>query len=166
MLPGDGQTLASGFSRDGVAFLDIALATALEEGVRLSADTGTVVADFTTTDETGAIEAVVATVSICPFDPTAAPWPYSGDAPKSPSETLGNLSYIRPEPGSGIQIGMAAAVCAEAYRCAPTLVVQSARSTIAIDSETGASNEGTANVHPLDKEAFARYLASVQVAPR
>lgn len=163
-LPADGQIVASGdFSPDGEPVVGIGLKSALEKGVVLSAGTGATLADFTTAAEAGAIEATVASVNICAFDPESAPWPYSGDASANPRENFGNLSFIRPEPASGIQIGTATAACLPGSRCVPTLIVRTARSSMAIDSETGATNQGDANVHSLDSVAFERYAKSVRV---
>ena len=56
------------------------------------------------------VEAVVATIAVCPFDPTAAPWPYTSNPPALLPETHGMLRYLEPNPAASIQV-LASQIC-------------------------------------------------------
>jgi len=99
------------------------------------------------------------TVSICPFDPAAAPWPYTGAAPEGPRLTLGKLTFLQPDPSSGVQWSFQSADPGGLF-----LVLETARSEVAIDSATGNVSDVTARIHPDDKAAFDRYISTIELA--
>src|SRR5207249_675451 len=82
-------------------------ATIAPEQVMIDAFTGQLVSagpdDDPVFEKREEIAPALNTVSICPFDPAAAPWPYTGAAPEGPRLTLGKLTFLQPDPSSGVQ---------------------------------------------------------------
>jgi len=107
------------------------------------------------------IGAALATVSICPIDPSTAPWPYTGPSPNGPRRTLGKISFLRPDPASGVQWTFEIDDPGGMF-----LLLQTARSEVAIDAETGAVSQETARIHADDKVAFDRYIATIQIVEK
>jgi len=110
-------------------------------------------------------DAVLATISVCPFDRATAPWPYNGDPPVLPPKTLGKIRYLEPDPASGIQV-LSSFSCPQVMEgghggCSDFLNVHSARSEMWIDAETG--EPWSLMVAEEDRDAFERYLASIQI---
>src|SRR5439155_1705406 len=87
-------------------------------------------------------QAALATVSICPIDPSTAPWPYAGPSPNGPRRTLGKISFLQPDPASGVQWTFEIDDPGGMF-----LLLQTARSEVAIDAETGAVSQETARIH-------------------
>jgi hypothetical protein len=128
----------------------------------LDAKTGTIVRRAA---ELPAVDAVLATISVCPFDRATAPWPYNGDPPVLPPKTLGKIRYLEPDPASGIQV-LSSFSCPQVMEgghggCSDFLNVHSARSEMWIDAETG--EPWSLMVAEEDRDAFERYLASIQI---
>ncbi len=130
----------------------------------IDARTGAVVRHDPQGDYEPAITAALATISKCPFNAAAAPWPYNGDPPVGPLLTLGHLSYLQPDPSSGMQAqtGGTCGTSTGASGCRDFLAIGSEHSRLYLDAETGQVIEG-AKIAPEDKQAFDRYLASVEV---
>jgi len=99
----------------------------------------------------------LATLSVCPFDTRTALWPYTGTAPEAPRLSWGKLSFLQPDPASGLQWGFEVDDPGGKF-----LLLETARSEVAIDAETGALAEETARIHPDDKEALERYIATIE----
>ena len=111
-------------------------------------------------------------IAICPFDPTAAPWPYNGDppvVPRDPTQALvSKWAYTPPDPGSGMyaEYSIGAAGCSAAcpwVECQllfESVSVRNGRSQafIGMDSVSGAVCKDLSNVDPDDLAAFQRFL--------
>jgi len=113
------------------------------------------------------IQAALATISIRPFDPTTAPWPYNGERGERPRVILGNVSYLEPDPASGIQV-VPGGACGDSTSpggggCRGFLGVGSTRSRLGIDAGTG--EVFRRDIAPEDEAAFQRFLAEVQLIP-
>lgn len=129
----------------------------------IDATTGTVVAVVNDAGglrpKEAEIQAALESVSICPLDAAAAPWPYAGEPPDGPRQTVGKLSYLEPDPATGIQVFGGGQCNGE---CRTFIRVSSVRSSVYVDAGNG-QVIGPAKIAPEEKEAFERYLASVQV---
>ena len=128
--------------------------------VMLDAETGVVVQENVADADRDGIQETLVTLEVSEQDGTTAPWPYSGDPPAMARERLGNITYIPPDPASGItvfpQFGGGPGGSGVA------LVVTNGRSTIGIDAETNVLFEETSDVLPEDKEMFDRFLSAVE----
>lgn len=121
------------------------------------------IADDVQPDNEVAVQDVVKTIEVCPLDPAAAPWPYSGDPPSGATKTLLGLEYIEPDPASGIQVG-GGTLCSDG--CLDFLAVESALSVAYVAPEDGRliTPPGVpAHIVPEEQPAFDRFLSSVRV---
>ena len=134
--------------------------------VIIDAETGEVVHDDVLAAERGAFDAVLATVDVAEAEvaaEAAAPWPYGTALPSTPRRMEGRISYLEPDPASGIVAG-------PIYRYSqdgPSVVLRfyNTRSVRFVDAETGEFIEDLA-MHPDDREAFDRLLAEIRVVSR
>ena len=163
-IPEGSEVLAAGgTAQDGEIVVVLNLTSAPDKGLVVSAETGAVLTDQSA-EQRAVIDPVLATVSVCPFDPKVAPWPYTSKVPEGARLTYGKLSYLEPDPATGIEVsgGLACAGSTRNSGCHRFLGVRSASSSMYIDWESGAVIE-PADIAPEEQEAFDRYLASVQV---
>jgi hypothetical protein len=137
----------------------------------INATTGAIVEQSYIDDVTGAsvpivrlpnpeVDAVLATVSICPFSRNTAPWPYNGEPPPSPPKTHGKLRYLEPDGTTGIQV-LASEMINDPGGCIDMLSVESAESVAWTDAGTGET--WWSRIAEKDREAFDRYLSSIQI---
>jgi len=138
--------------------------------VVIDAETGQVIHDDVLADERAAFDAVLGTVEVVqaqlaggPAAGPDAPWPYGTTLPTTPRRMEGQISYLEPDPASGIAAG-------PMYRYGsdgPSVVVRfyNTRSVRLVDAETGELFEDLA-MHPDDRDAFDRLLAEVRVVSR
>ena len=140
----------------------------VETGVVIDAETGAVLFDKVRPQDRAVIDAVLKTVRVSPLDRSTAPWPYSGEPPNVPREEVGSITYTPPDPAAGIsvtvQIGDGIADGRDARPGSGTIAVTNGRSAFGIDAATGEVYEETARILPEDKEAFDRFLSSLQRA--
>lgn len=131
----------------------------------IDAATGAILSQEPKGDYAALIDSIVATVTICPFDRSAAPWPYNGDPPSGSRMTIGYVSYFEPDPATGIQVlgGMGCSASTQGGGCHEFLDVRSARSSLSINAETGEVVEQTKKISAADEGAFERFLAEIQV---
>lgn len=146
----DGQT--------GYPAISVFTSREFESGVHLHAFTGLLLSDDSRVEDRALLQPVLATISVCPFEPTSAPWPYTGEPPSSPRSTWGKISFLQPDPAAGVKAGRAHGDPGGDF-----VTVQSARSTMGINADTGEALWELATIDPIDKEAFERYVASVEL---
>ena len=119
------------------------------------------------------MELVLSTVTISPFDPATAPWPYNGDPPAAgndpTAELIGPWAYVPPDPGSGMYAEFVSGSGASSGEAPPPadcdrawegIGVRNGRSSgfIGQDARTGSICKKLWNVHPEDIASFQRFL--------
>ena len=123
----------------------------------IDADTGKVLEDFVGDGDKAAIQEAADSLKVSELDKENATWPYSDPAPDAPREQTANVTFVPPDPASGIIVrkmvndpgGWG-------------LIVTNGRSTLTIDAETGDIIEENTLILPEDKEAFDRFLSTVE----
>ena len=148
--------------QEGGPSLEISPLADPDHGIEIDARTGAVairVDDDAQADNEAEVNGVANAIKICPIDRSRAPWPYTGDPPATMPISLGKVRYVEPDPASGIQV-LIGGECANG--CRDAVAVRSAHSTMDIDVETG-EMWPSSNIAPGEREAFERYLASVQI---
>lgn len=138
--------------------------------VEIDAETGEVVSDTLSpalSDQavSSQLQAVLDSVGIDSGPPEI--WPYA-DVP-SPALAAdpprwGNVTFILPDPASGIIVSPTIQDCFAPDCTSKTLTVYNGHSQMGIDAETG-EIMGLDRVTEEDRAAFQRYAASVQVQP-
>ena len=133
----------------------------LADAVIINAQTGAVVSEQRQPQDRATVDAVLATLQIVSWDRQSAPWPYNSGPPDVPRERLGNLTFIRPDPASGILVE---GVLDETPQ-GPVLGLQffNQHSAVSMNTETGAIYPETTLVLPEDQQAFDRYLATIEL---
>ncbi|MCJ7511181.1 MAG: hypothetical protein MUP14_09905 [Dehalococcoidia bacterium] len=137
----------------------------LESMVVIDAETGKVISDDVLASERAAFDAVLATVNVGQPQTAAgasAPWPYGATLPSTPRIQLGSISYLAPDPASGIAISIIQSSSFRPGTSSTALVFYNTRSQRWVDAETGELIRDDA-MHPDDREAFDRLLAQVKV---
>ncbi len=134
--------------------------------VELDAATGAVVQESVSSADRAGIETVLATLKVSEQDVATAPWPYSDKPPVVPRERLGNITYIPPDPASGIVVRSG---IADSFTQGSILFIHisNGRSSMNVSAKTGlVGASGLDHVAVEDKEAFGRFLAEIEhVAP-
>jgi len=129
--------------------------------VIIDAATGKVLIEKVAPADRAAIDEVLRTLAVTPFDSAVKSWPYGDGLPaNAPRRILDSLSYPVPDPSSGIKVSE--------WLADPTgsfINVSNGRSTILIrrDSQTGTLMQEALAISPEDKTAFERYFSSVRV---
>ena len=110
------------------------------------------------------IQQAVATVEVCAFDPAKAQWPYNGEPATPERDTSAGLSYLVPDPGTGIQITYATTRCSgDCPGSGESIVAETSRSQMGVVLRGGEIVASTSEIDPVDQEAFSRYLQTIQV---
>ena len=128
-----------------------------DSALAIDVDTGKVLEDFVKDEDRAAIQSVFSTLAVGEQDKQTAPWPYAGAPPSVSRERFGGITLIPPDPASGVIIrqmlndpgGL-------------SLRVTNGRSTLSIDAETGNVIKEITLILPEDKEAFDRFLSTVE----
>ncbi len=149
-----------GFPGFGVQAIELDPGPFTITGVAINAETGAILEDNVRPEDRAAMDAVLATLTVSPFDPATLPWPYNGEPPAVPRVTRGRISYIPPDASSGIRIEPEIALSTgEPYS---GIDVSNGRSIIKVNVRTGAV--AILLMHPDDEEAFNRFIGAVQPA--
>jgi len=129
----------------------------------IDAHTGQVLDEAIRAQDRGIFDIVLATVRIEGERISGAPWPYGATLPTTPPRALGAITYIEPDPASGIVAGPIYAYSPGG----PSTILRfyNTRSVRLVDAERGQLIEDLA-MHPEDKEAFDRLMAQIRVASR
>ncbi len=128
--------------------------------VVIDAVTGEILQDRVSAEDRAAIDEVLKTLAVSPFDEADKGWPYQEQLTDNVERSgWGNVSYVIPGTASGVQVGSWLGDPNGAF-----LNVSNGRSTILImqDAETGALSQQAIELSPLDKVAFDRYFSSIQ----
>ncbi len=138
-----------------------------ESRLAIDADTGQVIQDTTEDADRAAIDAVLATLEVSEQDIATAPWPYSDMPPVMPRERLGNITYVPPDPASGIVISTVLADYFDERGSIEFIRIANAQSSMSVNTKTGlVGASGLDHVSAEDKEAFQRFLSEIElVAP-
>lgn len=135
--------------------------------VFIDATTGEVVFEKVRPEDREAFDAVLATLRLEGPDPPDV-WPYSGSPPEERRRQDGNITYIEPDPASGIKVGVQIADAPGESK--GFLMISNGRSFRAFDGDTGeivvAEGPAAAFVDPMDQEAFDRFTSSIEVMSR
>ncbi|TMG01583.1 MAG: hypothetical protein E6I03_07970 [Chloroflexi bacterium] len=153
------------FNQNGTPVIRVFSDTGDRADVLIDATTGIVLEDNQPSDDAWQAEvrnSIVATY-VCPFDSAGLPWPFNGEPPTDKRFDWGNISVIQPDPASGVQISFGGGSCFDAAQSCKSVLVQTARSSMAIDANTGKAFNDSAKIASVDSDAFARYLESIQV---
>jgi hypothetical protein len=138
--------------------------------VFIDATTGDVVFEQVRLEDREAFDAVLATLRLEGPDPPDV-WPYSGSPPEERRREMGSITYIEPEPVSGIKVGGFLSDFGP-QGGGTFLTISNGRSRITYDTDTGeivvpdeASPDFTDPVGPA-REAFDRFTSSIELIPR
>jgi len=140
----------------------------LENGdsvIVIDAETGKVIEDLVQPKDRAAVDQLLQSLTVSPLDRSTAAWPYSGEPPKVPRERFVNITYIAPDPASGLQVSLQVGDrVADGSPPEPSygLGLQNGRSILSINAYTGETFPETTSILPEDKEAFDRFLSTVQ----
>jgi hypothetical protein len=147
----------------------------IRSSVLVDAESGVTVGEDVRPEHRASLEQAETTVSVCPFDPSKAPWPYNGEPPAETSGEGGSLMhYARPDPATGIYIKFAVGsggyhdeepTRTECDRPGTVTVLHNGKSSASIwvDKTTGALCKFISNAHPDDVAAFDRWLSDVKL---
>ena len=91
--------------------------------------------------------------------PNRAVWPYQGDPPAVPRQGWGRLSYLPPDPASGIDIAEGYAYGAGAF-----IHASNGLSTMHVDGLTGLLFEGSTRIALDDQFAFDEFYSTVRIS--
>jgi hypothetical protein len=98
-------------------------------------------------------------------DLPGAPWPYGATPPTTPRRSWGNITFLEPDPASGIVVWIGMGDGPEGG--GSFLEIRSDRSHRFIDAETGQIMVDTEDrVDERDREAFDRFTTSIEVIDR
>lgn len=117
----------------------------------IDAETGEVLQDIIQAADRAAIDEVLATLKVSEQDIVRAPWPYGETPPDVPRETWGRITFIPPDPASGITVRLLVNDPGPL-----SLNITNGRSTLSIDAETGTVIDETTLIVSNDKDAFDR----------
>ncbi len=128
----------------------------------IDAETGEVLSDRVEPEDRAAVNQVLQTLTLSPLDRDTAPWPYSGEPPNVPRQSWGKITFIPPDPASGISIrfGHGDGLGSSSL----FLTVSNGRSVVLINADTGDVYPDTVIITPEDRDAFDRFLSAVQYA--
>ena len=113
------------------------------------------------------MDAALETARLSPFDPEAAPWPYADEAPTGERRRWGNITYVNPDPSTGLGVGVATGdgFSSPGPQCSQSVILANWRSIMPINACTGEDSPETTNVALEDAEAFQRFLEAVEIVP-
>ena len=131
----------------------------------VDATTGQVVHDEVRPEDRAEFDAVLATLRFEGPDPPDI-WPYSETLPDGVRRRMGDITYVEPDPASGIKVG--GMLSDGPQGSAITLIISNGRSKRYIDAETGQVivDDGERvldQVDEKDREAFDRLTSSIEV---
>jgi len=124
----------------------------------LDAENGEVLADAVKAEDKAIFNAIVATVIVDSSPPAPMAWPYQGDPSAVERRSEGGLSYLPPDPASGIVINEGIG-----YGSGYFLSVTNGRSNMFVDGLTGLVVEASARVASQDKHAFHEFYSTVRL---
>jgi len=154
--------------------------------VIVDATTGEVVHGDVQPSERAAFDAVLATLEVVETEvggEPGAPWPYGSTLPNTPRQHFENISYVDPDPASGVsvQVGMGDFIEPQPPGANQFVRVFNGRSQMHINGAGWVSITGGAEltlpeflqadasllqgIHPDDRAAFQRFAEAVEVGP-
>ena len=128
-----------------------------EHSVVINASNGSILHDDVPPGSRGEIDTVLATLSVLP-DNAAVPWPYSEAPNGAIRQWIQGLSFIPPDPDSGILL-----VLERNYIGGNYLQFTNGHSVATISTHTGAADLSRTNILPEDEQAFTRLLSTIEV---
>ena len=128
-----------------------------ESLVAIDAETGEIAKDVVEIEDRAAIDAVLQTVKVSPFDPKTLPWPYNGEPPDTQRLATRDVTYIEPDPAAGIQIDFGMADPGGDF-----LEVNNGRSLVFISIDTGTYQWEPDFLVTEDKEVLERFVLAVE----
>ena len=131
-------------------------APALKQNIMIDARTGEVLNDTIGAQYRGQADAVIASIRV--ESAPAEVWPIADVSPAGTPMTHGSISFIQPDPASGIFVSPALGWGPPGVG-GPFLFVHNGRSRMTVHGETGEISED--RILPEDREAFERFAASV-----
>jgi len=154
--------------------------------VIVDATTGEVVHEDVLPTERAAFDAILATLQVAETEVAGepgAPWPYGSAVPNTPRQEFENISYVEPDPASGISVqpGKAYLLGPQPAGRGSFIRVFNGRSQVGIsgigevfvtggsefslDQFTRADASLLEGIHPDDRAAFQRFAEGVQIGP-
>ncbi|KPK45678.1 MAG: hypothetical protein AMJ77_07025 [Dehalococcoidia bacterium SM23_28_2] len=133
--------------------------------VYVDATTGEVVHQDVRPEDREEFDAVLATLRFEGSDPPDI-WPYSGTPPSGPPQRVGNITYIKPDPASGIAFTYVLSDGPQGS--AISLIISNGWSKRYVDAQTGEvivedSERVLDQVDERDREAFDRLTSSIEL---
>jgi hypothetical protein len=129
--------------------------------VVIDAETGTTVTDEVLDEDRDAIDRILETLYVGELDSSTAAWPYSGSiSPDAPRETSGGMSFLRPDPSTGLQVYGGVGDPFGAF-----IGLTNGRSTVVInvDPATGQLEVEYPRISDNDRPAFERWVGTINV---
>ena len=142
--------------------------------VFIDATTGDLVFEDVRPQDREAFDAVLATLRFEGPDPPNI-WPYSGSPPEERRQQMGSITYIEPDPASGIKVGGILSDFGP-QGGGTFLTISNSRSRITFDTDTGGivapdeaatdlDKASTDSVDPMDRAAFGRFASTIELIP-
>lgn len=112
--------------------------------IDIDAETGEVIIDMAEEEDRAALEAVVKTIRVEPFQTDVAGWPYNGSPPKD-RVTWGKMTFPQPDPLSGMIVELGSGDSPEGS--STFITINNGQSQRMYDADTG---DEILPVHPTD----------------
>jgi hypothetical protein len=128
-----------------------------DHGVIIDAEDGTILYDDVPAGSREEIDAVLSTLTVWQGT-RPAKWPYSKAPEDATTRRIGNLTFIPPDPASGIVVATVQSYGGPSY-----LQFSNGRSFARIWMHTGIVDPDQTVILPEDEVAFARLLSSITV---
>lgn len=127
--------------------------------VIIDAVTGEILQDHVSPEDREAIDDVLKTLAVTPFDEAEKGWPYADTVSAGERRAEFGMSYVVPDPASGITVGAGIA-----DPCCPFIEVSNGRSTVFVlrDEETNTLSREPVAVSAQDESPFERFLSAVK----
>jgi len=124
--PADSPWLLGTDLRDG---LTLVLKRRAGDGgyVRIDATSGAILHDDVQTADRGVVDSILGTITLSDESSMPVSWPYSTASPDAPRSFWGNVSYIAPDPMSGIIVRVG-----YGYGSGPFLQITNGKSLVSI----------------------------------
>ncbi len=135
--------------------------------VVIDAVTGEILQDRVAPEDREAIDEVLKTLAVSPFDTAEKGWPYSVTIPADAERRAEfGMSYVVPDPASGVMVstGIADGFRDDGGSGGPFLEISNGRSTAFVlrDEETNTLSREPVTVSSLDESPFERFISAVK----
>jgi hypothetical protein len=126
----------------------------------LDALTGQVIDDFVKAEDRPVFDAILATAAVNAALTRPTGWPYEGDPPLGERESWYGITYLAPDPSSGLVVFRV-----EAYGADPSLLLTDGSSKMRVNARTGEIDERGTSITEEERAAFNEFYLRLE-SPR